>query len=81
MGLNFKTVDASCLVGSIHSCLPKTLSGMTRRWAYGKEAGMVAFLSELLLAIRSRFTKRVLSPNLNPDILVMQSPVATRNSI
>src|ERR1700739_971358 len=31
---------------------------MRRRWAYGNEAAMVAFLTQLLLAIRSRFTRR-----------------------
>ena len=39
-------------------CLPKTSSGMTRGWSYGNEAAMVAFLTQLLLAIRSRFTRR-----------------------
>jgi hypothetical protein len=31
---------------------------MTRGWAYGKKRPMVAFLTQLLLAIRSRFTRR-----------------------
>jgi hypothetical protein len=35
-------------------CLPKTSSRMTRGWSYGNEAAMVAFLTQLLLAIRSR---------------------------
>jgi hypothetical protein len=39
-------------------CLPKTSSEMTRGWSYGNEAAMVAFLTQLLLAIRSRFTRR-----------------------
>jgi hypothetical protein len=39
-------------------CLPKTQSGMTRGWAYGKKRPMVAFLTQLLLATLSRFTRR-----------------------
>jgi hypothetical protein len=39
-------------------CLPKTLSRMTRGWSYGNQAGKVAFLTQLLLAIRSWFARR-----------------------
>jgi hypothetical protein len=40
-------------------CLPKTLSGMTRGWPYGNGSARCSrFLIQLLLAIRSRLTRR-----------------------
>ena len=39
-------------------CHPNILSGMTRGWRVVMKRSMVAFLTQLLLAIRSWFTRR-----------------------
>ena len=52
-------------------CLPKTLSGMTRGWAYGRLN--VRFLIRLLITIRSRFTRR---KRLEAENLILRQELA-----